>query len=192
MDLSNSIRSARSCRWRCRLCARARAATGHISTAPRAAARPGPLNSWRYLMCARRVAAVSSRVTGALGHDAVLKRGHDVVEGRRLFPEWKAAGAVDQMELRGALLLRDDVEQHQAGFLRRKRIVACPDDLGRHLDAFVAAGLPHAVARPANAGGKAAGAVPIHGRGCPSMRCAGRSFNASVEQTVIDVSLGVG
>src|SRR5207253_7064515 len=71
---------------------------------------------------------------------------------RRLFAERKRASAVDDMELRDALALRDAAEEPKAVIERRERIMAAPDHLARHLDALGAADLVEARLRLHQAG----------------------------------------
>src|SRR3954463_7319924 len=66
------------------------------------------------------------------------------MEGRRLLPEGQRAGAIDDVELRDALLLRDAAEEPQPVVERRQGIVAAPDDLARRLYALAAANLVEA------------------------------------------------
>ena len=63
--------------------------------------------------------------------DAVLERCDHACELRRLLAKHKAAGAVDQVELRGALMLGDHLEENVPCFAARSRVMACPHDLGR-------------------------------------------------------------
>src|SRR4029079_7408110 len=85
----------------------------------------------------------ANRSGRALEVHAVVKPRHDLGELVRLFAKSKRAGAIDQMELRGALFFSDDLEQHIAGLARRARIVAAPDQLRRNVHALAAHGVPH-------------------------------------------------
>src|SRR5258706_964954 len=73
-----------------------------------------------------------------------VERGDYLVEGGRLLAERERAGAVDDMELRHALALRDAAEEPEPVVERGERIVAAPDYLARHLDALASADLVEA------------------------------------------------
>src|SRR3982751_347174 len=76
--------------------------------------------------------------------EAIGERRDDLMKGRRLLSEGQRAGAIDDVELRDALLLRDAAKEPQAVVERRQGIVAAPDDLARHLDSLGAANLVEA------------------------------------------------
>src|SRR3954465_7341969 len=109
------------------------------------------------------------------------------MEGRRLLSEGQRAGAIDDVELRDALLLRDAAEEPQAVVERRQGIVAAPDDLARRFDSLGAANLVEARLR-------------LHHAWYELVRVAlrrhrpmvARRRDASVEQRVVDVLVRVG
>src|SRR4051812_22162497 len=109
------------------------------------------------------------------------------MEGRRLLAEGQRPGAIYDVELRDALLLRDAAEEPKAMVERREGIVAAPDDLAGHLDTLGAANLVEARLRLHHAWHELVG-VRL-GSHRPMLA---RGRDARVEQLLVDVLVRIG
>src|SRR5262245_276992 len=77
---------------------------------------------------------------GGLGKYTLLKCRYYVMEYPWLFPERKITGSVDHVEMRRRLLVSDSVVKNKSRLTRDRWIMTCPHNLGRNLEAVVAAG----------------------------------------------------